>query len=418
MRRLFLAFAFYCAAGSALAVPVTIDLQDVRLVDYVRLVYGEIMKRSYVFETSFLDNRDLLSVSFYRLEPAAVEAETRALIAAHGFAVSVSGRIATVSKLNEAGGVDEVFVYHPRHRPVSYLLDAVETLFKPGSFMGQRSMSNINIAQVAGTVGQGVPVPAADQGVGALANRDSDVLVFRGSAKETERLNGLLGQLDTATPEIMVKAVVFEVQTGDQSSSGVDLAFSVLRGKLGLNVATGAAAASSATLKVIGSGVDLAAAIFSLSSDNRFKVVSSPRVRVLSGGMARFSVGNETPVLDAVTFDQQGRPIQSVSYKPSGVIFELRPRVREGGSELAIMQQISQFVATTTGVNNTPTLIKRELSTLVTARDDEIILVGGLDEQRITNNESGLSFLPSFMRHSVHDGQNTEIVLMLHVQRI
>lgn len=139
---------------------------------------------------------------------------------------------------------------------------------------------------------------------------------------------------------------------------------------------------------------------------------------MLSGGVARFSVGNETPVLDAVTFDQQGRPIQSVSYKPSGVIFELRPKVMEGGAELAIMQQISQFVATTTGVNNTPTLIKRELSTLVTARDDEIILVGGLDEQRITNNESGLSFLPPFMRHSTHDGQNTEIVLMLHVQRI
>ena len=77
------------------------------------------------------------------------------------------------------------------------------------------------------------------------------------------------------------------------------------------------------------------------------------------------------------------------------------------------MQQISQFVATTTGVNNTPTLIKRELSTLVTAKDDEIILIGGLDEQRTTNNESGLSFLPSFLRYSTHDGQNTEIVLML-----
>lgn len=418
MRRFLLALVFYCAVGSAGAVPVTIDLQDVRLVDYVRLVYGEIMKRSYVFESSFLDNKDLLSVSFYRLEPVAVEAETRALIAAHGFAAIVANGVAVVSKMSEAGGADEVLVYHPRHRPVSYLLDAVETLFKPGSFMGQRAMSSVNIAQVAGTVGQGVTSQNADQGVSSLANRDSDVLVFRGSAKDTGRLNGLLAQLDTATPEIMVEAVVFEVQTGEQSSSGVDLAFSVLRGKLGLNVATGAAAASSATLKVIGSGVDLAAAIFSLASDNRFKVVSSPRVRVLSGGVARFSVGNETPVLDAVTFDQQGRPIQSVSYKPSGVIFELRPKVREGGSELAIMQQISQFVTTTTGVNNTPTLIKRELSTLVAAKDDEIILVGGLDEQRTTNNESGLTFLPSFLRHSSHDGQNTEIVLLLHVQRI
>lgn len=208
--------------------------------------------------------------------------------------------------------------------------------------------------------------------------------------------------------EVVVKFVVFAAVFALVAFM-VPYAVSYVSGFIGTSSLTGAFASLPA-------GVWYFLDLFRL--DFGLPLALSAMVRVLSGGVARFSVGNETPVLDAVTFDQQGRPIQSVSYKPSGVIFELRPKVREGGSELAIMQQISQFVTTTTGVNNTPTLIKRELSTLVAAKDDEIILVGGLDEQRTTNNESGLTFLPSFLRHSTHDRQNTEIVLLLHVQRI
>lgn len=133
---------------------------------------------------------------------------------------------------------------------------------------------------------------------------------------------------------------------------------------------------------------------------------------------ARFSVGNETPVLGSVSYDQNGRPIQSVSYKPSGVIFDLKPQVRLGGVDLKLSQQISQFVKTTNGVNGSPTLIKRELTTDVTASDDEIVVIGGLEEDRATTNDTGLSFLPAFLRSTFDETQRTEVVLMLHMQRI
>jgi type II secretory pathway component GspD/PulD (secretin) len=84
---------------------------------------------------------------------------------------------------------------------------------------------------------------------------------------------------------------------------------------------------------------------------------------------------------------------QSIEYKSSGVIFEITPTIREGGALLDIHQQISNFVTTTNGVNNTPTLVKRELQTQVSAKDREVLLIGGLDDDHQTSNDSGVPFL-------------------------
>src|ERR1035437_1745200 len=86
-------------------------------------------------------------------------------------------------------------------------------------------------------------------------------------------------------------------------------------------------------------------------------------MRVKSGASARFSVGNETPVLGAVSYQQNGSSVQSVEYRPSGVILDLKPFVRSVGIDLTGFQQLSNFAVTDTGVNSSPPLSKRELST-------------------------------------------------------
>lgn len=165
-------------------------------------------------------------------------------------------------------------------------------------------------------------------------------------------------------------------------------------------------------------GASLQAAYNALASDSRFKVVSSPTLRVRSGASARLTVGNETPVLGAVQYDSNGRSVQSVEYKPSGVILELKPQVREDVAELQINQQISNFIATTTGVNNSPTLIKRELSTSVGVKADEILVLGGMDQDQTTANDTGPSFLPGWLHSKSQQKSRSEVLLLLQASRI
>jgi type II secretory pathway component GspD/PulD (secretin) len=115
--------------------------------------------------------------------------------------------------------------------------------------------------------------------------------------------------------------------------------------------------------------------------------------------------------------DRLGNVVQSVEYKPSGVIFNVSPQIRESVIDLAISQQLSTFVATTTGVNNSPTLIKREISTTIGATPGDLIVLGGLDEDKSNQDKAGLSWLPNWTHSSGNDSTKTQILLVLQVER-
>lgn len=116
--------------------------------------------------------------------------------------------------------------------------------------------------------------------------------------------------------------------------------------------------------------------------------------------------------------DKNGNPVQSIDYRPAGVILDLKPQIREDVAELAISQQISNFIPTTMGVNASPTLIKRELSTSVGIKPDEILFLGGLDENKTTDETSCASFLPTWLRSTLASQSRTEVLLILQAQRI
>jgi type II secretory pathway component GspD/PulD (secretin) len=100
------------------------------------------------------------------------------------------------------------------------------------------------------------------------------------------------------------------------------------------------------------------------------------------------------------------------------VIFDLKPQIRENVIDLVINQQLSSFIPTITGVNNSPTLIKREISTSIGAADDDVIVLGGLDEEKNSQDKSGFSFLPSWLNSRGGENSKTQILLVLQVKKI
>jgi type II secretory pathway component GspD/PulD (secretin) len=215
----------------------------------------------------------------------------------------------------------------------------------------------------------------------------------------------------------MVKAVVYEVRHDQREGSAIDLAASILSGHFGMGFTAGVVDGSGFSFRFNEGKNSLSAIYSALSSDERFKIVSSPRVRVRSGATARLSVGDDVPILGSVSYDGNDRPIQSVEYKTSGVIFEISPRVREAAVDLRVNQQISSFVNTTTGVDASPTLTKRELTTELSLSNDEVVVIGGLESNSETDGNRGLSFFPDWLRSDQTDRTTSEILLMLHVYR-
>jgi type II secretory pathway component GspD/PulD (secretin) len=307
----------------------------------------------------------------------------------------------------------EPFIYRTKYRPTGYLIDMLSPLFPDGGFVLNRSVRASGGAKVDIGAGNMQKVPAGS--AASLIDQDSDTLIFQGTAKEIATLEKLLAQVDVPTGEVIIEAVVYEVTTGRSDGTAFSLAASVLGHKLGVSI--GSAPQLNNALTFHGAGID--AAISALASDSRFKSISTPRVRVRSGQQAHLVVGEDVPTLGAVTVLQAGtQPVQSVEYRSSGVILDLRPTVRDAGVEVLVDQQISGFARTETGVNNSPTLTKRALSTTVTAAAGELIVLGGLTQDKRTDARSGLFFLPRFMDiRSSNDGRS-EILLLLQVSKI
>ena len=228
----------------------------------------------------------------------------------------------------------------------------------------------------------------------------------------------ILAQVDISSGEVLVKGVLYEVQTGKKQGSGFQLAASILSGQLNIGLGGAASALDNFVRLKMSGGVSIDAVLSALSSDSRFKIVSSPSLRVRSGATAKIVVGQDVPVLGALSFPANGQPVQSVEYRSSGVIFDLSPDVRGSVIDLRVGQQISNFVKTESGVNSSPTLIKRDLTTSISMSDGELIVLGGLTENKDSDSRTGLSFLPKFLQSEVGDTSNSEILLLLQVTKI
>ena len=419
MKRLFIMFLMlvsgFCRADS-------IDLDGITVKELAALLYGEILRVQYVVDQSVIDKADTVRVHLNG-EPAVLSKSIRQIFSDAGIEVRERGGVTFLTTAKAGAEPEKEFsIYRPKWRSVSYLQSIVNKII-PGvteasasvpvtglqaseqkPVVKDSSSSAPKTAQTSQTVSRGFS--SSEAGV--------DVVLLEGRLRDVEKAQKLLESLDVPGKEVLVKAVVYEVTTEKTDRSAIKVAADLLSGKIGVSLGEATAGNWSAVLKTGGISVIMDA----LSKDSRFKVVTSPSLRVIDGASSSLTVGSDTPVLGQATLDRNGNPVQSVDYKSSGVILNLKPEIRESAIDLRINQQISNFIQTTTGVNNSPTLVKREMETTVSIRDDDVIVIGGLDEEKTTDSRTGLSFLPDWFSGRGSTNNKTEILLILEAKRI
>lgn len=424
----------FALAGRVSAAPAALpgasfDFDSIPLADLVRVVYVQAFASvPYIVDPAVL--QDHRPVSFrYHTGDGDFRTVFSAFLHGLGYELVTRGRLDVVlpvpperklSAVEDSG--QEVFVYRPRFRDGAQLVEMVAPLFG-GRFTSQRSM---NIAAPAAS-GAGVPgvagslAPAAPPAVAApsgslldLANRNAAEIIFAGSPREVVALRKLFAQLDVDAGQVVVTGALYEVSTGTQQTSALQLAASILGDRFRFSLGAAQEAGNYASVRVS----SVSAIMQALDTDSRFKVLSSPSLRVGSGQTASLTVGDDVPVLGAVTYPNGGgAPVQSVDYRSSGVLFSISPVVRDASIAVKVDQQVSSFVATTTGVNNSPTLTKRQLTTSVSLADGDVVVIGGLRQNKDGDVSSHVPFLP-FFGNKTKENSASEILLFLQLKKI
>ncbi len=336
----------------------------------IKTVYDDAVGTDYVLEPEVLEDKRRIGVRMFDFRK---KDSLPTLLNSLGYRLENRGGVDYVSLIKKSDDYD-FFVYRPKHKSAAELKTALSGLF------------------------------------GATVGGDGDRLIFKTSVVEIEKIKSLLKRFDVRPREVVVRGKIFEVTTKKTDASSLSIVADVFK-KAGLAVSNGAKLVNYLSFK----DKRVNAYWSALSGDDRFKLLSEPSLRIKSNTTASLTVGNDVPTLGSVTY-QDGQPVQSVTYRSSGIIFEITPEVLDGVINLSVRQELSNFAETTSGVNNSPTLVKREIKTNISANSAELIVLGGLIENKNTASTAGLSFLPAFLSAKSNSNDKTEIILSLYVE--
>ncbi|MEX3954725.1 type II secretion system protein GspD [Trinickia sp. EG282A] len=389
----------------------------------VDLLYGDAMHVPHVISSEVLQDTRLVSFQ-YDGKAGDLHTFVKVFLDSQGFKVETRDGVDFVSTkpAEEVKQPEhETYVYHPRYRTADYLAQVVQPLFSgrmtaSAAPVGGLVPSGVAAAPVGASGAAAMPAPLpmpAKSGVSA-----ADDLVFVGSPSEIRNVKQLLPQLDRAAGEVVVRGWVYEVNTENDHNSAFSIAAKVLNGIGGqVSLSNGPTAQDSTAIRFTSNYLNLA--ISALDADTRFKQVSDPHARVVSGSSVRLNVGSQVPTLGSISYQGvSGTPVQSVQYQDAGLIFDVQPTVMADAIQVELQEQMSSFVATTTGVNNSPTKNTRQMSTTVSMRDGEVIVIGGLVQDSDSSSRNSVSWLPRFMDGHGSSRGRTEVLLVLQVARV
>jgi general secretion pathway protein D len=278
---------------------------------------------------------------------------------------------------------------------------------------------------------------------GAVVTRfqGANALVIAASTDVQRQLGEVIRQLDTRREQVLVEAIIVEISDNAAKKLGVQLLLAGLGGSnipfavtnysnASPNLLTvgGAIAAErlrtttttvngqvvtttqnstvadalqeaavnsvlGATGGIAGLAIRSGNALFgaivnAVKSDSKSNILSTPSIMTLDNQEARILVGQEIPITTgealSPNFDNQFR---TVDRENVGITLEVLPQINAGGSiKLNLRQEVSSIAGPVSGRSADLILNKREIETVITVDDGEIVGIGGLldDNERRT----------------------------------
>lgn len=241
-----------------------------------------------------------------------------------------------------------------------------------------------------------------------------NALIFTGRFDDYQRLEELLEFVDRRARQVLLQAVVAEIQLNNDSSLGVE--WNINKGDI-TGGTTGLIQAGNLNL----SGVfgDVTAKFAAALESGDAKVLSSPRIIALDQETASINIGQQIAVKtgEINTGNNNAEVVNSFKYVDIGITLEITPSINENGLvELAISQEVSSPGA---GGGDTPPINTRSLQTRLLADSGDTVYMGGLISQSLANNESkvpilgdipGLGYL---FKYQTQRESTTELVLLV-----
>ena len=325
-----------------------------------------------------------------------------------------------VRKLDiQVRGEGRIQVYYLRHADAEELSETLNSLVGSGGGSSSRSSSLPGSASNNQSIRSAVT--PLDDGITVTADPATNALVIKASKEGYETLKQVIEKLDVSRPQVLVEALIVEVDVTDDLSLGFDVAYRMVNGDMDLLLQTGsaivpgsglaAAAISNAfenpadafdpTAVATSNGGSFGISMQALASDKDVNIVSAPHILTSDNEEAEIIIGDNIPIVtgrtEAATGGANLSQAVNVERQDVGVTLRVTPQISEGDTlRLNIYQEITE-VSPNPAVGDADevgvALSNRKIENTVVVNDGETVAIGGLIDESYTETERGVPFL-------------------------
>ncbi|WP_189315156.1 type II secretion system secretin GspD [Pectobacterium peruviense] len=261
-------------------------------------------------------------------------------------------------------------------------------------------------------------LPALRKDISIKAHEQTNSLIVNAAPDIMRDLEQVIAQLDIRRPQVLVEAIIAEVQDADGMNLGVQWANKnagvTQFTNTGLPITTMMAGADqfrrdgtlgTAATSALGSFNGIAAGFYqgnwsmlmtALSSNSKNDILATPSIVTLDNMEATFNVGQEVPVLAGSQTTSGDNVFQTVERKTVGIKLKVKPQINEGDSVLLeIEQEVSSVAdaASSSSTNLGATFNTRTVNNAVLVSSGETVVVGGLLDKSTNESASKVPFL-------------------------
>ncbi|KHN54762.1 type II secretion system secretin GspD [Pectobacterium fontis] len=262
-------------------------------------------------------------------------------------------------------------------------------------------------------------LPALRKDISIKAHEQTNSLIVNAAPDLMRDLEQVIAQLDIRRPQVLVEAIIAEVQDADGMNLGVQWANKNAGAtqftNTGLPITTMVAGAeqyrrdgtlsNNPALSALSSFNGIAAGFYqgnwsmlmtALSSNSKNDILATPSIVTLDNMEATFNVGQEVPVLAGSQTTSGDNVFQTVERKTVGIKLKVKPQINEGDSVLLeIEQEVSSVAdaASSSSTNLGATFNTRTVNNAVLVSSGETVVVGGLLDKSTNESASKVPLL-------------------------
>ncbi|MCY4215112.1 MAG: type II secretion system protein GspD [Gammaproteobacteria bacterium] len=329
-------------------------------------------------------------------------------------------------------------VVRGKPRPTAEILKLIDKLDQPATTTGGAQVFRLNHADAVDVANILSALLAGNDrgGEGAepttiQADESLNAIVARANPGTINELRGILDKLDVRRTQVLIEAAVVEVNLQDRRDVGVEtaivdgegdtvpLASTSLSGvvsqlltnlaeeggedgQVNIDVLAGLASVSSPTLaaaRINPDGISFGGIVTALATSSDANLLSTPSIMALDNQEAVIVVGQQVPFRTGsftTTGDGSSNPFTTVQREDVGLTLKVTPHVHEGSSvRMQVDQEITNIVETPIGDGGFADVVtsKRQITTTILAEDQQIIVLGGLIQDNVTQTRRKVPLL-------------------------